>query len=140
MIGCWEEVEELWLEGGTSQSLRPPPLPPHLKFGVDTKDTVPNTGRDPLSAGEGGALETLHQFAGVFKLPGESMGWTDRLQHTINIGAAVAIRQRLWKVPIHRRALVEAELEHMLADQVVEPTKGSWVSPVVLVKKKDGSA
>lgn len=35
--------------------------------------------------------------------------------------------------------MVEVELERMLADQVIEPTKGPWASPVVLVRKKDGS-
>lgn len=64
----------------------------------------------------------LRQFNGVFKIPGEPIGRTDRVRHTINVGGAAPIRQRLRKVPIHQQALVEAELECMLADQVIELT------------------
>lgn len=42
-------------------------------------------------------------------------------------------------MPFHLRALVEAELEQMLGYHIIEPTKGLWASPVVLVKKKDSS-
>lgn len=54
---------------------------------------------------------------------------------TIDVGGAIPIRQWLWKVPIHRRALVETELDCMLGDRVIEPTKGQWVSPLLLVKR-----
>lgn len=78
------------------------------------------------------ALETPGQITRVLKLPEEPMGCMDRVRHTIDMGDAAPIQHRLWKVPIHCRALVEAELEHMLADQRIEPTNGLWTSPVVL--------
>lgn len=74
------------------------------------------------------ALGTLWRFACVLKLPSKPMGRTGQVQHSIDVGGAVPTRQRLWKVPIHRRDLVEAELEWMLADEVIEPTKGPWAS------------
>lgn len=48
------------------------------------------------------ALESLHEFSGIFKPPGKLMGWTEWVQHTIDV-------RLLRKVPIHRRALVEVE-------------------------------
>ena len=35
--------------------------------------------------------------------------------------------------------MVEEEVEKMLAGEVIEPSQGPWASPVVLVKKKDGT-
>lgn len=46
------------------------------------------------------ALRVLGQFTEVFKLPGESTERMDWVTHTIDIGQAAPIRQRLRKVPI----------------------------------------
>lgn len=48
----------------------------------------------------------------------------DGAQHTIEVSGSAPICQRLWKVPIHQRALIEADLDRMLANQVIKPTKG----------------
>lgn len=67
------------------------------------------------------------------------MGQTDCAQHTIDVGSSALIWQCLRKVPNHWRAFVEAELDRMLGDHLIEPTKGPQASLVVLIKKKDGS-
>lgn len=138
VVGRWEGVEEQW---------RAPDGP----RGSDTFGSGPErteavlqqlepTLGETLSPGEKeAALGTLQQFARVFKLPGKLMGRTERVQHSIDVRGAVPIRQRLRKVPIHRGAMVEAELARMLADKVIEPSRDPWASPVVLVKKKDRS-
>jgi len=40
---------------------------------------------------------------------------------------------------IPRRGEVQQMLEKMLSQETIEPAQGAWSSPIILVKKKDGS-
>ena len=50
------------------------------------------------------------------------------------------IRQHVRQVPPHRREEIQTLLDEMLQKKVVQPSDSPWASPVVLVKKKDGSS
>jgi hypothetical protein len=43
------------------------------------------------------------------------------------------------RVPLHEKDHIEAEVSKMLSDGKVQPSTSPWASPVVLVKKKDGT-
>lgn len=38
-----------------------------------------------------------------------------------------------------RKEIVDNEIDKMLDDDIIEPSSGPWASPILLVKKKDGS-
>ena len=42
-------------------------------------------------------------------------------------------------IPVHRRDEVQKLLKDMLRDDIIEPSNSPWASPIVLVRKKDGS-
>ncbi|PIK47551.1 hypothetical protein BSL78_15569 [Apostichopus japonicus] len=42
-------------------------------------------------------------------------------------------------MPFHQRVQAQAEVDKMLEEGVISPSNSAWASPVVLVKKKDGS-
>ena len=67
-------------------------------------------------------------------LPGTTL-----TSHRINTGAADPVRQPPRRVPFHQKPVVEEEVQQMLKEGIIEPSEGPWASPVVLVKKKDGS-
>ena len=48
------------------------------------------------------------------------------------------IRTRQWRMPEASKAIIRQECNDMLNRGVVEPSASPWLSPVVLVKKKDG--
>ena len=75
----------------------------------------------------------------VFALPGEPMGRTDLVQHEIRVETDTPIKQHVRRPPLHLREAAEQEVQRMLKDDVVEPSESPWSSPVVLVRKKDGS-
>lgn len=68
-----------------------------------------------------------------------TIGCTNLVSHKIETGDAAPIKQRYYPVSPYVQALMTSELEKMLKEDVVEPSKSGWSSPVVLVKRADGS-
>lgn len=60
------------------------------------------------------------------------------LRHEINLQDR-PIKQAPRRVPLSMRAEVEKILRDMKEQKVIEESCGPWVSPAVIVKKKDGS-
>ena len=80
--------------------------------------------------------ELLTKYQDVFARSNDDLDQTERVQHRINTGTAKPIRQ----APLGKREIKKAEIDKMLDRKVIEPSKSPWSSPVVLVKKKDGSS
>ncbi|KAH8380866.1 hypothetical protein KR093_010920, partial [Drosophila rubida] len=66
----------------------------------------------------------------------EGLGRTDLIEHSIDVGNTVPIKQRHWPVPPAKENDMFAEVEHMLALGVIEESKSPWSSNCVLVKKR----
>ena len=81
----------------------------------------------------------LLDYADVFVGDAGDLGKTDELQHTINTGCALPVRQAARCLPATQRVEVRKLLKEMEEKRIIRPSKRSWASPVVLVKKKDGS-
>ncbi|KRX48538.1 Transposon Ty3-I Gag-Pol polyprotein [Trichinella murrelli] len=81
----------------------------------------------------------LREFADVLSTSDEGLGRTSVVRHAIHTGDAKPVRCSPRRIPYHQRAQVEALLDEMLRRDVVEPSSSPWASPIVLVKKKDGS-
>ena len=78
-------------------------------------------------------------YADVFALSDDHMGRTKQLKHKINTGDHQPIRQQARRIPPCKREEVHQLLQDMLVRKVIQPSTSPWASPVVLVKKKDGS-
>ena len=76
----------------------------------------------------------LSEFTDVFDCNGGT-GRTTVTQHTIGTGDQGPIWQHPRRIPIH----YQNQIEEMLKQGIIRPSSSSWASPVVLVKKKDGS-
>lgn len=81
----------------------------------------------------------LTDFAGVFATSSDDLGHTSLVTHQINTGSSQPIRQPTRRLPLHKRAEADTLLKDMLKKGVIEPSSSPWTSPIVLVKKKDGS-
>lgn len=93
-----------------------------------------------LSAGERSIFYSLLlKHADVMASSTADLGQTDRVRHQINTGTAQPIRQPVRRISPHRRQEVKSLLKQMLDRGVVETSSSPWASPVVLVRKKDGS-
>ena len=79
----------------------------------------------------------LQENRDVFSCSGDPMGRTGLVKHYINTGDAAPIRQPPRRLPHHKRVEAQAELDVMIEEGVVSPSKSAWSSPVVLVRKAD---
>jgi len=66
------------------------------------------------------------------------LGKIPNIKHTIPTTDTQPIRTRQWRLPESARANIREECDKMLLDGVIESSTSPWLSPVVLVRKKDG--
>ena len=75
----------------------------------------------------------------VFALTGSELGATRVITHSIETGDHPPIRQPARRTPFALRRTIEELTQEMLEHDVIQPSHSPWASPVVLVKKRDGS-
>ena len=81
----------------------------------------------------------LCEFKDVFAVGDHDLGRTGLVKHKINTGDHAPIKQPPRRLPLHQRMEEEKQVEQMLARNVIETSDSPWSSPIVLVKKKDGT-
>ena len=81
----------------------------------------------------------LREYKGIISLHDGDIGHTSQVFHHIDTGEARPIKQSLRRLPFNQRREVKDLIDAMLEKKVIEPSQSPWCSPIVLVKKKDGS-
>ena len=85
-------------------------------------------------------LETLlREFTDMLSVSDDDLGRTTIVKHQIDVGDVAPVRQPPRRLPFHQREVVQQHVDKMLKNGIIEPSKGPWSSPVVLVKKKNGT-
>jgi len=69
----------------------------------------------------------------------DERGETDIVQLVIDTGDAPPQKQPVRRVPFAARQELANLLQSMQESKVIQPSTSPWASPVVLVRKKDGS-
>ena len=82
------------------------------------------------------ARQVLLDYSEVFS---DMPGSTHLLKHDIKLINDEPFRVKGYAIPFHSKELVVQELDKMLSLGVVEPSNAPTSSPIVLIKKKDGS-
>ncbi|XP_071824592.1 uncharacterized protein [Apostichopus japonicus] len=59
--------------------------------------------------------------------------------HDVDVGDHEPIKQHPYRVNPLKRAHLNKEIEYMLKNNIIEPSKSEWSSPCILVPKPDGS-
>ncbi|BES90780.1 multicellular organismal development [Nesidiocoris tenuis] len=81
----------------------------------------------------------FQKHARVFAASGKPLGRTHVVKHAIETGDARPIKQAPRRVPYAQEAQIDKLMQEMIEQDVIEPSKSPWASPVVLIPKKDGS-
>ncbi len=93
---------------------------------------------DLASAEKEQLLELLTQYSDVFATPDGTLGKTSMVKHEVQT-TGPPIRQPVRKLPESLKGAVSEELQKMLQQGVVSPSNSPWSSPIVMVRKGDGS-
>ena len=104
-----------------SKSCRPPPVPTHLS----------STQQQQLK-------DLFQEFSDTASQGEDDLGCTPLLKHTIETdGPALCQPYRHQNHAVRREAI--AQVQQMRPNSVIRPSNSPWASPVVMLKKKDGS-
>ena len=80
----------------------------------------------------------FQEFSDVFSQGEDDLGSTPLLEHTIETHVPLLRQPYRRHNPAVRREEM-AQVQQMLASNVIRPSNSPWASPVVMVRKKDGS-
>ena len=81
-------------------------------------------------------LEILNKYQDVLS---DRPGMMKDVEHSIDTGNATPIRSLPYRLCPAWRQKVWEELKKLLEDGITEPSRSPWSSPIVPVKKPDGS-
>ena len=120
-IGVLEVVTVADAPSSTSKprAMHHPPMPEHLS---------------PLQQ----LSDLFKEFSDVFSQGEDDLGCTPLLEHTIETHRPPLRQPYRRQNPAVRREEM-AQVQQMLASNVIRPSNSPWALPVVMVKKKDGS-
>lgn len=94
----------------------------------------------PLSAEEQSKVKSLlSKYSSVFSAHNGDLGYTDLIAHDIPLLDNVPVRQRYRQIPPSEYAVVKEHINQLLEAQVIREGSSPYASPIVPVKKKDGS-
>lgn len=80
----------------------------------------------------------LMEYADVFSFHSD-LGRTNLTKHHIDTGDSQPIHQLPRRVSPARRQEVRQLLNEMLKNDIIQPSNSPWSSPIILVRKRDGS-
>ena len=84
-------------------------------------------------------LDLLTCYSDIFATSSSDLAWTTRVQHRIHTGDHPPIKQSVRHVPAAHREQAKEGIQDMLQKGIIRPSSSPWASPLVLVRKKDGS-
>lgn len=84
-------------------------------------------------------IEQLEKVISKFRaIAPDKLGRTHMVNHIIDTGNALSIKQRYYPLSPALLEQVNLEVDKMIKDQVIKPSFSSWNSPILLVKKRSG--
>ena len=86
------------------------------------------------------AVEIMCSYQDIFALEPMELGKTNLVKHVIRIDNPIPFKERYRRIPPpHQFEEVRKHLQEMEEIGAIRHSNSPWVSPVVLVRKKDGS-
>ena len=85
------------------------------------------------------AKDVIRRYSFLFAMESLDLGKTNLVKHKIELTDYTPIKDRYRRIPPHQYEEVRNHLKEMLDVGAIRRSNSPWASPVVLVRKKDGS-
>ena len=93
-----------------------------------------------LNTDETRRIKTLaDRYDQVFSKSENDIGFNDKAKFEIETGVHSPIKFRPYRVPYSQQDTVNKMIDDMLTHKIISKSNSPWASPVVIIKKKDGS-
>ena len=83
--------------------------------------------------------ELMKEYQHLFALDDLKLGSTSQIKHEIKLSDPKPFKDRYRRIPPQQFEEVRAHLQDMLKVGAIRKTTSPWASPMILVRKKDGS-
>lgn len=81
----------------------------------------------------------LEKYSFVFATEDEDLGYTERVQHEIHLTDDIPVTQPYRRIPPTQYSEVREHIGKLLKKGVIQESSSAYASPIVLVRKADGS-
>jgi len=102
-----------------------------LVFNIDTN----NLDKDQQNE----LMTLLYTYDNLFSVSDMDLGCTTAIEHHIKTDNSPPFKSRPYRVNHETREKLKTHIEEMLEQDIIEESCSPWASPIILVKKKDGS-
>ena len=79
------------------------------------------------------------EYQHLFELNDLELGKTSKVKHEVKLSNPMLFKDRYCHIPPHEFDEVRGHLQDILKVGAIRKSVSPWASPVVLVRKKDGS-
>ena len=84
-------------------------------------------------------LQLLQEYEDVFAVNAKKPSRVNNATHSIDTGGSLPIFRKPYPIPYAYTNEFDQQVQQMLDNDIIRPSKSPWNAPVILVKKKDGS-
>ncbi|UYV76755.1 K02A2.6-like, partial [Cordylochernes scorpioides] len=84
-------------------------------------------------------MNILKNISDVFDFSGKSQPARSKIKHKIDTGDHAPTKQRPYRMSGMERIIIQQEVDRMMEQDIIQFSESPWSSPVILVKKENGS-
>ncbi|PIK40376.1 hypothetical protein BSL78_22777 [Apostichopus japonicus] len=85
------------------------------------------------------AQNLLQEFSDVFSANSTDFGRTNLVTHSIKTDSSTPIKQRAYRSTPKMREEIQNQCDRLMENDLIEESYGPWSSPIVMIKKPDGT-
>ena len=81
----------------------------------------------------------MSNYHDVFSLSDDEREETDLVEFSTDTGSASPVKQAARRIPLASCQEINSQLDKMQSNNVITPLQCFWASPVILMRKRDGT-